>query len=260
MACFPQQTLIGIRRQASLSTNPEQQCANLPMKHLLSTILAAWMAFTVTASANGPVVVELYTSQGCSSCPPADKLFHQIAQRDDVIALSLHVDYWDYIGWKDEFADPAHAMRQRDYARKAGRRSIYTPEMIVNGMTDIVGARPIELAEAIMAHKDKGTAKHLNLARADGSLTVSSEPMATGGPFVVHMLRYQPAREARITRGENAGHTLSYANVVEDWTVLGQWDGRTPLNLDTPVTGDAPVVVLVQGQRKGRIFAAGRLR
>ena len=230
------------------------------MKHLLSLICAAWFALTVPVLAGSVVVVELYTSQGCSSCPPADKLFHKIAKRDDVIALSLHVDYWDYIGWKDEFAHPAHAQRQREYARKAGRRSIYTPEMIINGMTDIVGARPMELAEAIMAHKDKGTVQTLALSREGSDLNISSDPMPDGGPFVVHMLRYQPMREARITRGENAGHTLRYANVVEDWQVLGEWDGMTDLNLSAVVTGDKPVVVLVQGQRKGRIFAANRLR
>lgn len=235
-------------------------CESFPMKHLLKTIVAAWLALTPAVSAQSPVVVELYTSQGCSSCPPADKLFHQIAEREDVIALSLHVDYWDYIGWKDEFADPAHGARQRDYARKAGRRSIYTPELIVNGVTDIVGARPIELTEAIMTHKENASNATVRLDRKDGTLFVASEPMADGGPYVVHMLRYQPLREARITRGENAGHTLQYANVVEGWTVLGQWDGRTPLNITAPISGDMPVVVLVQGMERGRIFAANRLR
>ena len=90
--------------------------------------LTAGVALPVAAEQR-PVVVELYTSQGCSSCPPADVMFNELAERDDVIVIALHVDYWDYIGWKDEFGDPAHADRQRAYANTAGRRSIYTPEM-----------------------------------------------------------------------------------------------------------------------------------
>ena len=230
------------------------------MKRLIAYTLAAWSTLSMSAAADSPVVVELYTSQGCSSCPPADKLFHEIADRDDVIALSLHVDYWDYIGWKDEFADPAHAKRQRAYARGAGRRSIYTPEMIVNGTTDIVGARPIQLAEAIAKHAQAPSAMSLGLSRNGSDLTVTSDPITAQGPFVVHMMRYAPSRDARITRGENAGRTLTYANVVEGWTVLGEWDGRTPLSISAEVEGDMPVVVLVQNMERGTIVGANRLR
>ena len=230
------------------------------MTKIMHLVLAAWAVLSLPAWAGSPVVVELYTSQGCSSCPPADKIFHEIAQREDVIALSLHVDYWDYIGWKDEFAHPAHAQRQRAYARTAGRRSIYTPEMIVNGETDIVGARPIELAEAIMMHKQRDGQVELRLERTGDALRVTSEPASANGPFAVHMLRYTPLREARITRGENAGRRIQYANVVEDWTVLGEWDGRTPLRIDAPITGDKPVVVLLQSTQNGFIIGANQLR
>ena len=99
-----------------------------------SAVLAVSVGFSSAAMAQQqPVVVELYTSQGCSSCPPADAMFAELKDRKDVIAIALHVDYWDYIGWKDEFGHPAHADRQRAYAAKAGRRSIYTPEMVVHG-------------------------------------------------------------------------------------------------------------------------------
>jgi hypothetical protein len=93
-----------------------------------------------------PVLVELFTSQGCSSCPPADALLHKLARRDDVVALALHVDYWDYIGWKDTFAKAAHSARQRAYAREAGRRMVYTPQMIINGADHVVIGRPISTA------------------------------------------------------------------------------------------------------------------
>lgn len=111
------------------------------------------------------VVVELYTSQGCSSCPPADALLHDLAEREDVIALALHVDYWDYIGWKDEFAHPQHAQRQRAYAQKAKRRSIYTPEFIVQGQTDVVGALFSNAPSA--AHTPSPSAMRFNKSRRD---------------------------------------------------------------------------------------------
>ena len=96
-----------------------------------------------------PVVVELFTSQGCSSCPPADALLHELSKRDDVIPLALHVDYWDYIGWKDSFAQPAFTARQRGYAQASGRRAIYTPQMIIGGQFDVVGNRPMDVAAII---------------------------------------------------------------------------------------------------------------
>ena len=117
-------------------------------------LMSATLGMTAgLAQAGGPVVVELYTSQGCSSCPPADAfLARELANRDDVIALALHVDYWDYIGWKDDFADPQHTDRQRDYARAAGQRTIYTPQMIIAGKDHVIGSHPAEVKKLIRAH------------------------------------------------------------------------------------------------------------
>jgi hypothetical protein len=236
------------------------------MKHLLPIAFAALSFFSgpsaaqSLAAARSPVVVELFTSQGCSSCPPADRVMHELAKRDDVIALALHVDYWDYIGWQDEFADPSHAKRQRGYAIEAGRRSVYTPQMIVNGVTDIVGARPMDITKAISEHAAKPAALALIVTRAGSDVTISAQPGQAGGPFVVRMLRYTPERTSRITRGENAGHTLRYANVTEDWKILAEWDGATPLSLTAVATGDKPVVVMVQQGLHGPILAAAQLR
>ena len=114
-----------------------------------------WMAVLVFAATAGSaqdkpvVVVELFTSQGCSSCPPADALLDRLSSRNNVLALSLHVDYWDYIGWKDKFASPAHTARQQAYARAAGRRSVYTPQMIINGLDDVAGTAPMDVADMI---------------------------------------------------------------------------------------------------------------
>lgn len=232
------------------------------MKRFATALLAATLGLAQPAVAQqNTVVVELYTSQGCSSCPPADKILHELADREDVIALALHVDYWDYIGWKDPFADPAHAERQRAYARQGQRRSIYTPEMIVQGESDIVGAKPMKLSEAIAMHARRAPSIALELARSGDTLTVSAQMLgAASGPMTVHLLRYTPMQTTKIKRGENAGKTLKYANVVQGWQVLGKWDGASPLALDAQATGDLPTVVIIQAGNAGPIQAAARLR
>ena len=226
--------------------------------------LAALTAFNVatpSVAQNHPVVVELYTSQGCSSCPAADALLHELADRDDVIALALHVDYWDYIGWKDTFADPAHAERQRAYAAAAQRRSIYTPEMVINGQTDIVGAKAMALAKAISEHAQQIPRVGLDVMRDGENLNIAARVLTTiDGPMIVQMLRYSPHEVTQIKRGENAGKTIEYTNIVEDWQVLGTWDGVKPLSIKAPAPGDKPAVVIIQADNTGPIMAAARLR
>lgn len=231
------------------------------MKRLILILAAYCMSAAPLTAENSPVVVELFTSQGCSSCPPADELMAILAERDDVLPLSLHVDYWDYIGWKDEFAHPQNAERQRAYAAEAGRRSIYTPEMVVNGVTDIVGAKPMELSEAIAKHKEIPSPVDLVLERRGQTVEIKAELVGVqSGKMVLQMLRYQPERASEITRGENAGRSIVYVNVTQDWEVLGAWDGQAPLQMSVDVTGEHPVVVLVQGENAGPIYAAARLR
>ena len=230
------------------------------MKHLIPFVFFMLSSLGLPVVAQSPVVVELFTSQGCPSCPPADKLLHELAQRDDVIPLALHVDYWDYIGWKDEFSHPDYAKRQRGYAVQAKRRSVYTPQMIVNGVTDIVGARRMELSKAIAHHADLPSRVELSVNRSGSEILINAQPANVDGPLIVRMLRYTPQRSAHITRGENAGHTMLYANVTENWTVLAEWDGTTALALTSVVEGDKPVVVLVQQDQHGPILAAVRLR
>ena len=230
------------------------------MKHLTPFVFFMLSSLGLPVVAQSPVVVELFTSQGCPSCPPADKLLHELAQRDDVIPLALHVDYWDYIGWKDEFSHPDYAKRQRGYAVQAKRRSVYTPQMIVNGVTDIVGARRMELSKAIAHHADLPSRVELSVNRSGSEILINAQPTNVDGPLIVRMLRYTPQRSAHITRGENAGHTMPYANVTENWTVLAEWDGTTALALTSVVEGDKPVVVLVQQDQHGPILAAVRLR
>ncbi|MGJ8626642.1 MAG: DUF1223 domain-containing protein [Sulfitobacter sp.] len=226
----------------------------------LAATTALGLATPIVAQ-QSPVVVELYTSQGCSSCPAADALLHELSDRDDVIALALHVDYWDYIGWKDPFGNPAHADRQRAYANAGHRRSIYTPEMVVHGQTDIVGAKAMALAKAISEHSQMKPQVALKIIRTGENLNISAQKLGVvKGPMTVHMLRYTPKRVTEIKRGENAGKTIEYANVVEGWQVLQTWDGDAPLTLAAPAPGDKPAVVIIQSQNAGPILAAARLR
>lgn len=228
---------------------------------LTASALALGVSFAAPAVAEQrPVVVELFTSQGCSSCPPADAIFSQLRDSENVIAIALHVDYWDYIGWKDEFGQPAHVDRQRAYARKAGRRSVYTPEMVVNGQTDIVGAKPMVLAKAIAKYQAQAPHTQLNAERTDAKLRIQAPtPSGDVGSMEVHVLRLIPVQKSEITRGENRGETYEYTNIAHSWQVAGTWDGTAPLDIVLEISGDDPVVVLLQEVGAGEIIAAARL-
>lgn len=230
---------------------------------LRSAIIATALALAAPAVAeNDPVVVELFTSQGCSSCPPADRLMHDLAKRDDVIGLALHVDYWDYIGWEDEYADPDHTLRQRAYARQGGRSMIYTPQMVINGQQDIVGVQSRELERLINAHLTAAPEAEVVAMRSGDEVTIDVAPveLPEGEAYDVRVVQYSPMRHASIRRGELAGHELDYANVVDSWQVAGQWDGVAPQRFSAKLTSDLPAVVLVQRVGHGPIIAATRAK
>jgi len=223
---------------------------------------AVWMALASFAAAENAVVVELYTSQGCSSCPPADQMLAELSDRDDIIALALHVDYWDYIGWKDEFADPAHTVRQRGYSRAAGKRSIYTPQMIVGGVDHVVGANPMQLLDAIEKHRSVKNPAAVTLGRDGERVSVSiraSGPMPAEG-VVVQVATVTPSATVSIGRGENAGRTFEYHNIVRKLVEIGKWDGRGTYRASVKVPDGVRVVVLVQQSTSGPILGAAQLR
>ena len=217
-------------------------------------------AATGGARAESPVVVELFTSQGCSSCPSADELLGKLAQRDDVIALALHVDYWDYIGWKDSFAKPAWTKRQKAYAKAAGRRMIYTPQMIVGGQEDVVGNHPMDVVELIDSHSDAAPRARLSLSRSGDRLRIEVAPDSGGArDAVVQLVHYRPKATVDVKRGENAGKRLTYHNIVERWEEVGQWSGRASESFEVPLSDDLPAVVIVQVARMGPVLAAERV-
>lgn len=232
------------------------------MRHIIP-ILSAVLMFCLPVSSQAqdrPVVVELFTSQGCSSCPPADKFMQQLAARHDVIALSLHVDYWDYIGWADIFAKPEHTARQRGYAKSGGRRMIYTPQMIINGTDHVVGNRPRDVTELIEKHLSDADDIVLKVTRDGSALRITAKTdVAHDMPMLVQLLRYRPEATVAIERGENAGKLLEYSNIVTEMTRLAVWDSSEPLAIDTQVSGDEPLVVLLQYPDFGSIEAAVEL-
>jgi hypothetical protein len=216
----------------------------------------------IAAAETRPVVVELFTSQGCSSCPPADAFLHELSQRDDVIALALHVDYWDYIGWKDVFAQPAFTKRQKAYAKAGGRRSVYTPQLIIGGQDHVVGTHEENASDLIQqqAVTDHGVTLRAEKDSA-GMVTVHAEAQdGVSGPLIVYLVRYIPHKEVEITRGENAGKTIVYTNIVTDWSAIGEWDLAAPLMLQSSAQGDTPGVVLLQKNGIGAIMAAAHIR
>jgi hypothetical protein len=207
------------------------------------------------------VVVELYTSQGCSSCPPADALFEELAARPGILALALHVDYWDYIGWADTFAQPGFTERQKAYARAAGSRTLYTPQMVVGGRDHLVGSESMELGQLIELHRAAAPAARVGLRRIGAALEVTAEaPEGLDRPVTVQLVRYKPRETVAIERGENAGRTLTYVNIVTEWRPVGRWTGEAPLSLVVEAPGDLPAAVILQEDGQGPIIAAAALR
>ena len=215
----------------------------------------------VMAQGASGVVVELFTSQGCSSCPPADEYLAKLAQEPGVIALALHVDYWDYIGWKDSFGSPAFSDRQRDYARVMGNTSIYTPQMVIAGKDEAIGSDPDTVSGMVRRHQSAEQQVMLQLVRQGGNVSIrATAKVALDGPLIVQLVRYLPSASVAIKRGENAGRTISYVNTVTSWTQIGAWDGTQELNMTAPVPGDDAVAVIVQQAGPGMIYAASVLQ
>lgn len=193
----------------------------------------ATMAATGDAGVRAvPVVVELFTSQGCANCPPADAMLAMLASRPDVLALAWHVDYWDYLGWTDNFARPEHTLRQEAYAVAARTRGVYTPQFVVDGEETLATLRPAGLMAMISDHAARPPAIEIAAKSAGDTRQIELRPQtAIPGGVTVLMVRYAPRRDVRVAAGENRGETIHYANVVLDSEVLAQWSAEQPLRL-----------------------------
>ena len=218
------------------------------------------------AGDKSPTVVELFTSQGCNSCPPADRYLGKLAQRDDLIALSFHVDYWDYIGWKDTFALPESTARQRRHGKSLNSRYIYTPEMVIDGIVDVVGSESFNVDKTI-AETQLSSQNTLSV-----SLTASGQDRATiridaksGMPSAdVWLIEFDKEQTVDVRRGENSGRQLTYRNVVRNIRKVGNWSGNAaeiPVDLAAiRAVGRDGCVVIVQKERGGPVFGAARLQ
>jgi hypothetical protein len=226
------------------------------MRTLLGLATYALLAAGAAAAAPSPVVVELYQSQGCSSCPPADANVNALADRPGLLVLSFGVTYWDNLGWKDTFADPAYTQRQWDYAHQWRRDQVATPEVVIDGRRDVVGNDAGELLGAIRA---TGVPVGATLVVAPRGMTIAAGRAPPGGADV-WVVRYDPRTlNVAIRRGENGGKTLPHRNVVRRLTRIGRWTGPA-ISLATPKPDPVlKTAILVQAANGGPILAAAEL-
>ena len=220
-----------------------------------------------------PVVVELFTSQGCSSCPPADRMLSRLAADPRVLPLSFHVDYWDYLGWADSFARPEFTHRQEAYAHVAGERAVYTPQIIVDGEDTQLAPGPAQLMSLIETRRVAPARISVDRDPTPDGETIELMPLSDlGGPVDIVMIRYLPERLVELTSGENRGKTVRYSNIVVQIELLSRWDGAAPMTLSVkpremrdgafpPDTRHALLVQRMIGPDAfpGRILAALRL-
>jgi hypothetical protein len=177
-------------------------------------------------AAGAPVLVELFTSQGCSSCPAADKYAGKLAQRDDVIVASLNVDYWDYLGWRDTLAKAEYTQRQNDYARARGDGQVYTPQMVMNGSLHAVGSNSSQVTKAIDAARALSSRVPMDIAVSNSEVTINIGGDAELGGGDVWLMGIKAKVEVQIERGENSGSSIVYHNVVHRLSAAGMWKGK----------------------------------
>lgn len=209
------------------------------------------------AAAGEPAVVELYTSQGCAACPPADALLAELAEREDVIALGLHVDYWDHLGWTDGFALAPNVTRQRRHAARLGEAMVFTPQMVIGGARSLVGSRREEVMQALARESAQDYPARVALSGDARSLKIVVEGPAEREGRVL-LASWSGPERVEVAAGENEGRALTYANVVRLWTELGEWrGGRAEFEAPAPMDA-AGAAALVEDPETGRILGAAR--
>jgi hypothetical protein len=234
-----------------------------PVTPLVAAVLlcaaASFCPAPAVAAERSPVVVELFTSQGCNSCPPADAVLAELTRRDDVLPLSFHVTYWDRLGWPDTFGLEASTARQNGYAHWMGQRRVYTPQMVIGGRLDVVGSARGRVIDGIKLIAEN--------APAGPELRVDGQTLTIGAgraePATIWLIGFDDAHDVPIARGENHGKTLRYHHVVRTITDIGDWRGQA-LTLDLPVAryaaeGHGGLAILVQRQKDGAILSAARI-
>ena len=234
----------------------------------LLLVALVMLAGPAGAEEQRPTVVELFTSQGCNSCPPADTYLGELGRRPNLLTLAFHVDYWNYIGWTDPFARPWATARQKAYQKSLNERFVFTPQMVVNGAAQGIGSERDTIETLIKAAPMDGATLHPDLAlrwREDGALLVdvgagNSPP---DSPADIWLIGYDSAHETQVLRGENAGETLTDHHAVRQYRRLGAWPGWS-LELvvpaeEVPSLGTGGIAVLIQAAGVGPVMAAARI-
>lgn len=229
-----------------------------PAATIAALALGMAAAHAQTPSKAPKAVIELFTSQGCSSCPPADALVVELAKDPALIALTLPVTYWDYLGWKDTLGKDSFAKRQKSYAKARGDGQVYTPQVVINGAAHAIGSERAEIEKAVNQFATTGFTARIALKEENGALQINVAPTngeseTTAGIWVMPTTRQAAVP---VTRGENQGRTLSYANVVRGMVRVGDWSGKettvtAPLSATQTPESDGYVVV-VQAEWPGK--------
>jgi hypothetical protein len=236
---------------------------------VLLSLIGTTIIFAVlpSAKADPRAVIELFTSQGCSSCPAADKLLAELQADPSLIPLSLPIDYWDYLGWKDTLAIPGHTLRQRAYSQARGDREIYTPQVVVNGVAQAVGSDRAGIENAVaQSHNNASSLSvplRVTIADERVSVTLPARGGTEAGGGEVWLCALSGSVSVGIGRGENRGRTITYTNVVRRWIKLGSWSGKSE-NFTVPIDAikfdgvDAVAVILQSGsfEKPGTIMGA----
>jgi hypothetical protein len=236
----------------------------------LAIVSAAFAVFSPRPAAAAKhqdllTVVELFTSQGCGLCRPADALLGELTKRADLLPLSFHVNYWDYIGWKDTFASAANTTRQRAYARRFGQRYVYTPQMVIQGTAQAAGSNRASVLADIEKHKSLSPVP-IKIQRGPGGrsiiVTIAADPQGKKQNADVWLVMFDRNRKTAVSRGENRGKTLSDFNVVRSLKKVAEWDGgKMKFTVNSPgdvvLSGDC--AILLQSAGPGRILGAAKL-
>jgi hypothetical protein len=223
---------------------------------LYALIISAALALTGTASAKTPVLVELFTSQGCAACLDANAYASALASREDVLPLTFSVDYQDYLGWRDTFAKPEFAERQKAYARRLTGKAVYTPQLVIDGRAQASGARQGQTERLIDNYADDPLGGPTLRRQGKDRLSIGAGRAPKGGAEV-WLIRYDPrSREVEVGKGENKGKVIAYRNVVRELVRLGAWTGKARM-LKLPEEKDEGLktAIVVQQAGGGRVVA-----
>ena len=220
---------------------------------LLLALFCFGLAIPPSKAVERPTLVELFTSEGCSSCPPADALLAELAGRPDVLALSFHVDYWDRLGWKDPFSSPDATRRQHGYAVLLGLATVYTPQIVVDGKWQAVGSDRGEVEHALGAARRNRDEVPVGLAVEDGRAKISLGPGSDGASAALLLIGFDRRHVTAVARGENSGRTLAHVDVVCSIEEVAQADSRAR-RFEVPIRSPSDRVAAILQARDGRVL------